>query len=95
LPYFNQIWIFSTDFHKSHNDKFHENLSSEEGVHTCYMKKLIGCIHDYANMPLETAFENETCNIYELQCVTEVNATLSSTDCSLPKLKVKPRSKVQ
>jgi hypothetical protein len=30
-PYFNQSWIFSTDYHKNHNNKFHENLSSGGG----------------------------------------------------------------
>jgi len=41
-------------------------------------------------MCLKTAFEHETCNVYELQHLTEVNATIFAKDSSLPKLKVKP-----
>jgi len=38
----------------------------------------------------KTEFENETCNIYELKHLTDVNATIFSNDSSLPKPKVKP-----
>ena len=54
LSDFNESRIFSTDFLKNSNIKFHENLSSGSRVVPCRqtdMTKLIVTFHNFANAP--------------------------------------------